>query len=219
MGVTLCVLRRRSRATAHKYFGQEEAPQLFATAKALFPRWHVFIMTGALAGLRWGESAALKKSDIDWQRGRIHVQRTVSDKGRAIEGCKDHDHRYVEASPALLAALRAQIEAVNLEAQVGEWNAEQREWIFGNTRGTRVSYTHFRENIWQALLAKAGLTYRPYHSTRHSYATWLLESGADLRYVQHQMGHATIAQTADTYGHCQPERHASATAALDRYLL
>jgi len=209
---------KRSRATAYKFFAQEEGPQLFATAKALWPRWSTFIMTGVLAGLRWGESAALRKSDIDWQRGRIHVMRTVSDKGRTIEPCKDHDHRWVKASPALLIALRAQVEAVDLEAQVGGWNAAQREWIFPNTRGGLVSYTHFLESVWQPVLGKAGLAYRPYHATRHTFATWLLSDGADMRWVSLQLGHATIAQTADVYGHVQPERHESATAALDRYL-
>ncbi len=65
---------------------------------------------------------------------------------------------------------------------------------------------------------KAGVPYRKYHATRHSYATWLLEDGADLRWVQAQMGHVSIEQTAGTYGHCQPERHEAAVVGLDRYL-
>jgi len=125
----------------------------------------------------------------------------------------------LKASPALVAALRGQIEAVDLEGQVGSWNAERREWTFPNTRGGLVSYTHFLENVWQPLLSKAGLTYRPYHATRHTFATWLLSDGADMGWVSLQLGHATIAQTADVYGHVQPERHESATAALDKYLL
>ena len=47
---------------------------------------------------------------------------------------------------------------------------------------------------------------RPYHSTRHTVATALLEAGT------------SISQTADTYGHVQPDRHESAVEALDRYL-
>jgi integrase len=34
--------------------------------------------------------------------------------------------------------------------------------------------------------------------------------------VQQQMGHASIGQTADTYGHVQPSRHEHVVAALDR---
>jgi integrase len=210
--------RKRGERDGYKFFAQEEGPQLFATAKALFPRWHVFILTGVLAGLRWGESAALRKTDIDWQRSRIHVQRTVSDRGRRIERCKDHDDRWVKASPALLAALRAQVEAVDLEGQVNAWTPEQREWVFPNKTGAPIHYSSFLVNIWQPLLAKAGLTYRSYHATRHTFATWLLSDGADMLWVSQQLGHATISQTVDVYGHVQPDRHESATAKLDRYL-
>ncbi len=44
-----------------------------------------------------------------------------------------------------------------------------------------------------------------------------LEGGADIWWVQRQLGHASIGQTADTYGHVQPDRHEAAVEALDRY--
>jgi integrase len=210
--------QKRARQRKLSYFAQEEGPQLFATARALFPRWHAFIATGVLAGLRWGESAALYKTDIDWKRGRIHVQRTFSEKGNSIERCKDGDDRWVKASPALVAALRSHIDAVDLEAQVKGWTPEQRQLVFPNTVGRIIHHGQFVESVWQPLLAKAGLAYRKYHSTRHTYATWMLEDGADLRWVQAQMGHASIEETAGTYGHCQPERHEGTVAGLDRYL-
>ena len=188
------------------FFAQEEAPQLVATARALFPRWHVFILTGLLGGLRWGESAALRASDIDFKRGRIRVERTWSDKAGRLEAPKDHEGRSVKASPALLAALRAQLEAVALEGQVQTWSPEQRKLVFPNKAGRIMQYSSFLEDVWQPLLAKAGLPYRKYHSTRHTFATWLLSDGADLRWVQQQLGHASIAQTADTYGHAGPAR-------------
>jgi hypothetical protein len=42
-----------------------------------------------------------------------------------------------------------------------------------------------------ALLAKAGLANRKYHATRRTYATWMLEMGADLRWVQEQIAWGT----------------------------
>jgi len=36
--------------------------------------------------------------------------------------------------------------------------------------------------------------------------------------AQRQLGHASIGQTADTYGHVQPERHEAAVEGLDRYV-
>jgi hypothetical protein len=80
-------VKRPTKITA--FFTQEEGPKLVETAKALYPRWSVFILTGLLAGLRWGESAGLYKSDIDFKRGRIHVQRTVSEGRRTTEGRRD----------------------------------------------------------------------------------------------------------------------------------
>lgn len=209
---------RKARRHVATFFAQEEGPQLVATAKALWPRWAPFILTALLGGLRWGESAALHKTDIDWTRGRLHVQRTWSEKGGRIEPCKDGEDRWVKASPALLAALRDHVARVELEGQVKNWTPEQRQLVFPTTAGRIIHYSHFLESVWQPLLNKAGLPYRKYHATRHTYATWLLSDGADLRWVQQQLGHASIGQTADTYGHVQPDRHESAVGGLDRYL-
>jgi integrase len=124
---------------------RESRPQRMATARALFPRWAPFILTGLLTGLRWGESAALYATDIDWKRGRLHVQRTWSDKAGRIEAPKDHEGRHVKASPALLAALRAHLEAVTLEGQVKGWTPEQRQLVFPNKAGRIMQYSSFLE--------------------------------------------------------------------------
>ena len=42
---------------------------------------------------------------------------------------------------------------------------------------------------------------------RHSYATWMLEDGADLRYVKDQLGHSSIDETEGTYRHLERRRH------------
>jgi integrase len=90
--------------------------------------------------------------------------------------------------------------------------------VFPSEAGQIVSYTRFREGMWQPLLSKAGLPYRKYHATRHTFATWLLSDGADLRWTQQQLGHASIEETAGTYGHVQPDCHESIVNALDQYL-
>jgi integrase len=130
---------RKGKAGSLPYFTQEEAPELAATARALCPRWSAFILTGLLAGLRWGESAALRAGDIDFKRGRIDVQRTWSDKAGRIEAPKDHEGRHVKASPALLAALRAHLEAMALEGQVQDWTPEQRALVFRTRRAGSCS--------------------------------------------------------------------------------
>src|SRR5256712_9006864 len=53
---------------------------------------------------------------------------------------------------------------------------------------------------------------------RHCYATWLLEAGADIRWVKDQMGHASIGETEGTYGHLVRERHERDVDQLDTAL-
>ena len=47
----------------------------------------------------------------------------------------------------------------------------------------------------------AGLRRITFHALRHSYASLLIQAGANLSYVKEQMGHSSIQVTADIYGH------------------
>jgi integrase len=60
---------RRARQGRLTYFTHEEGPPLFVTCAAAFPRWLPFIGCCTLAGLRWGEAAALEWPDVDTKRG------------------------------------------------------------------------------------------------------------------------------------------------------
>jgi integrase/recombinase XerD len=67
--------------------------------------------------------------------------------------------------------------------------------LFVNTRGDRLS----RQSAWAVLRSvaeKAGITAEVSpHTLRHSYATHLLDGGADIRVVQELLGHASVTTT------------------------
>jgi integrase len=184
-------------------------------ARATVPGWATFVQVGLQAGLRYGEISALQQTDIDWKRGRIHVQRTQSMGGRIEAPKTHHGDRWVKVPATLLAALTSQCEAATLEGQVKGWPAEARALVFPNSKGHVRRYSNFLIQ-WNALLATAKIQRRPFHSTRHSFATHLLESGADLRWTRDQLGHASVKMTGDVYAHAIPEQHEHAVKVLDQ---
>jgi len=109
---------KRSRKRDLQWFPQTEAKILLEACRGLKPRWCAFLMVGFGGGLRWGEITGLVKSDIDWPRQRVHVQRTWSEDGGRIEPCKDGEDRWVKLTPATMAALRAHCESMDLEGSL-----------------------------------------------------------------------------------------------------
>ncbi|MFT8593202.1 MAG: site-specific tyrosine recombinase XerD [Bifidobacterium sp.] len=76
--------------------------------------------------------------------------------------------------------------------------------VFLNTRGHRLS----RQSVWeivQETAARAGLSRKTHpHTLRHSFATHLIQGGADVRTVQELLGHASVT-TTQIYTHVSPE--------------
>ena len=133
------------------------------------------LTTAYAAGLRVSEVVALKVADIDSGRMLIRVEQG--------KGGKD---RYVMLSAQLLAILRTY------------WRlAKPRHWLFpGRDEEHPIDQTVLHAACRSACEA-AGLTkHVTVHTLRHSFATHLLESGADIRIIQVLLGHTNIATTA-----------------------
>jgi site-specific recombinase XerD len=128
------------------------------------------------AGMRISEACSLHTTDIDSQRGVIHIR----------DGKRDRD-RLVMLSPVLLAALREYWKIYRPTPPV----------LFpGSETGTCVSHGAIRKALHRAR-AKVGIAkYVTPHSMRHAFATHLLENGADIRTIQVLLGHGSIRSTA-----------------------
>ena len=130
---------RRARHGRMTFFTQEEGPTLFKTCEALYPRWLAFIACSTLAGLRWGECAALERTDLDFKKATIHVQRSACGKTGRAAVPTDKEDRYVPMSRRLAACLRQHLEAMDLEAQLNGCDADARALVFPNSVGTSDS--------------------------------------------------------------------------------
>ena len=65
---------------------------------------------------------------------------------------------------------------------------------------------------------RSGLGAVRFHDLRHTYATLMVAAGAHAKYLQAQMGHASIRVTLDLYGHLYPDANRSVLRELDRLI-
>jgi len=127
------------------------------------------------AGLRVSEVVLLKISDIDSGRMVIRVEQG--------KGGKD---RFVMLSPQLLRILRSY------------WRfTKPKRWLFPGRDDERPLVPNVLHAACRSACTAAGLSKTvTVHTLRHTFATHLLESGADVRVIQVLLGHANLASTA-----------------------
>lgn len=130
-------------------------------------------------GLRCGELLALQPIHIDSKRNIVLLKNS--------KGKKD---RIAPLSPKILEMLRNYYKVYKPSIYLFE----------GQTKGQQYDARSLQQVLKQAL-QKSGIT-KPatLHWLRHSYATHLLESGTDLRYIQELLGHSS-SKTTEIYTH------------------
>jgi integrase/recombinase XerD len=171
----------------------EEVTRLIEAAPNLLYR--TLLMLLYATGLRRAEAANLKVSDIDSSRMLIHVHQG--------KGSRD---RELPLTQKLLGALRDYWRAAKMKPRV---------YLFPSRRGPVTQEQPISDKtVWHAcheaaLRAGIGKRIGP-HTLRHSFATNMLEAGADLRTIQLLLGHRHLKDTA-LYLHLS-RRHLSAAA-------
>lgn len=127
------------------------------------------------AGLRLDEARNIKWSDIDFERGIIHLKITKGKKERAV---------------FLHPKLKEMLNIYGIKE--GE--------VFNAQTGGKYNKRTIQMIVINAA-KKAGIKKNATpHTLRHSFATHLLEAGADIRYIQELLGHKNI-QTTQIYTH------------------
>ncbi|EJY55654.1 integrase family protein [Alicyclobacillus hesperidum URH17-3-68] len=121
---------------------------------------------------------------------------SLSDGYAYIMG-KGGKERYVLLGSKAIAALQRYLDARGTVATCSA--------LFVNQRGTRLSDRSVRRILDQRLREVPGLRHIHVHGLRHSFATHLLDGGADLRSVQELLGHASLSST-QIYTHTSRER-------------
>lgn len=89
--------------------------------------------------------------------------------------------------------------------------------VFANRRGQVWRRGSFNDSVWKPTLRRAGLAEGfGFHALRHTYASGLIAENVHPRVIQARLGHKSIVETMDTYGHLFPDAREETTHALDR---
>lgn len=141
-------------------------------------------------GCRISEAIALTWGEIDFRRGSV----IVTGKG-------SKDRLVILGQPAVKALQRLRDHVASRRADLADDSSD----VFLSDRLEKIS-ARFVERRMKRYLAEAGLPadLSP-HKLRHSFATHLLDAGADLRSVQEMLGHASLS-TTQIYTHVSVER-------------
>lgn len=184
-------------------------------------------------GLRQGELLALEWRDVD-PDGWVTVRQTISRHGgewRVGPTKTAGSQRTVPAPQRVMDALNHQRERQECERKkYGERYVEIEQdgrvldLVFRSESGRPLhgpNVTHAFQDAIRAANERLREAKQPeipmvrFHDLRHSYATTLLEAGAEMRVIQELLGHTSIATTAGVYAHVRNETLRKAAGHLD----
>ena len=141
-------------------------------------------------GLRMGEAIGLRWEDVDLFGKKIHVAQQKLKSGGFAETKTHTSERTVNLPTHTIPALR-------------KWKlaCPSKELVFPAAHGGVMSFSYFYENVIYPLREVEGFEGITTHDFRHTFVSWLIACGADIKYIQDQCGHASASVTLDTYGH------------------
>lgn len=168
------------------------------------------VLVMGYTGLRWGEVIGLRVKDLNLARQRLHVSRNAVEVGREIHvgSPKTHERRSVPFPGFLVEPLREASRDKLPEAL-----------LFPGPNGThqRRTRTDSGSTGWFAgAVRRAGIPRITPHELRHTAASLAISSGANVKVVQHMLGHKSAAMTLDTYSGLFPDDLDAVAMALDR---
>ncbi|MFD6893491.1 tyrosine-type recombinase/integrase [Rhodococcus sp. NPDC060086] len=171
----------------HVFLSHEQVGHLADEAPE---RYRSLVLLLAYCGLRWGEAAALRPSDIDFLRRRVRLERNAVN-GR-VGTLKGHKSREVVMPGFVAEALARQCEGKARDdllwpSQTGGFlgpPSAHDSWLSGAVRRCQLRGEFPRVTV---------------HDLRHTAASLMVSAGANVKAIQRSLGHQSAAMTLDTY--------------------
>jgi integrase len=176
-------------------------------------RWHALYAVAFGCGLRIGELLGLEWDDVDWHANTITVNRQLLEKSGRMKLGK----------PKTRSSVRTIQLPANVKTALREHRALQSNKgladcpiVFPTKSGKHLARSNFQHDEWTLRLARCGLGHRPFHNTRHTFATLTLLAGVPVAVVAKVLGHSSPAITYSVYSHTVPSMDSAAANAMER---
>jgi integrase len=185
-----------------------DVQRLMEVAQERDPVLAAAVALGAVTGARRGELCALRWSDVDWERRRIRIERslTVVKGSWSLGPTKSHQRRDVavdEAAQAFLLQRREQQEQYAKE--VGVAIVADPFVLSRSADGSSPCRPDGITGGYSRLASRLGLKTH-FHELRHFAATAAIAGGMDVRTVAGRLGHADPSVTLRVYAHAVEQR-------------
>jgi integrase len=153
------------------------------------PRDRLLVLVAGYCGLRWGELAALRWSDVDLAKNALRVGRAYSEEAPRGEmsPVKDHQARTVPI-PAVVSE------------ELARFGADQKpeRLVFPSANSTPLRNRNFRRDVFDDAVDALDLDITP-HNLRDTAASLAIQAGASVVAVARLLGHESAATTLNHY--------------------
>jgi len=187
-----------------EFLEREEAEALYIAAQDIGAQWRTLVELGTEVGLRPGEIYGLHGHRVDWLRSQIQVIDVMTRRGLRQWPKSKKSFRIVPVPANILEGMSALMAGRPHDTTV-----------FAAPQGGPVTDGHFRNRVWYPAVAAAAIRRFPPRIMRHTAASWLVQDGVPLYYVQALLGHEDYS-TTQRYAHLKPDAHGKVVESWSR---
>ncbi|WRF05886.1 site-specific integrase [Helicobacter pylori] len=183
-------LKNANEAKAIDPFTLEDVKSLIENAPSL--RLKAFLMVAFFTGLRTGEQLALTWEDIDFNEKKITINKSLNELGQITSPKNKPSVREVDLLEPVEKILK----------QLKESEPTNKKFVFIDMpKRSSLFQRHFKK-----LLKALNLKDRKLYTTRHTFASLMLNQGEEAMWVSKTLGHKDLNTTYKTYSHYIPKQ-------------
>lgn len=183
------------------YYTEQEVKELLEKTKGTDIYLEILLAVGI--GLRRGEVLSLTWNDVDFPKGILNIDKSVSTiKGETIISTTKtvSGERKVKIPVFVIKALRERKEKQWADRKVLNGSYIENNLVCCRSDGSYYNTGSFTTKF-SKMLKKLGLRHIRYHDLRHTNATLMMSYGIPIKVMSENLGHANTGVTMDTYSH------------------